>query len=174
MPVDRCDQRACADDLKRIWNEKLGKIEVSGTSEETKNVFYTSLYRTYERMVCISEDNKFWSAFDNSVHNDSGVPFYTDDWIWDTYRACHPLRVLIEPKMETDMIRSFIRMAEQMDNFWMPTFPEITGDSRRMNSNHGVATSRYSYWRAITAELMQRALWELWRLIHPMECRLIL
>ena len=25
-----------------------------------------------------------------------------------------------------------------------------------------------------TAELMQRALWELWRLIHPMECRLIL
>lgn len=96
-------------------------------------------------MVCISEDNKFWSAFDNSVHNDSGVPFYTDDWIWDTYRACHPLRVLIEPKMETDMIRSFIRMAEQMDNFWMPTFPEITGDSRRMNSNHGVATIIDSY-----------------------------
>mgnify|MGYP003209074111 CR=1 FL=1 len=23
-------------------------------------------------------------------------------------------------------------------------------------------------------QLMQRALWELWRLIHPMECRLIL
>ena len=23
---------------------------------------------------------------------------------------------------------------------WMPTFPEITGDSRRMNSNHAVAT----------------------------------
>lgn len=43
------------------------------------------------------------------------------------------------------MIRSFIRMAEQMDNFWMPTFPEITGDSRRMNSNHGVATIIDSY-----------------------------
>ena len=23
---------------------------------------------------------------------------------------------------------------------WMPTFPEVTGDSRRMNSNHAVAT----------------------------------
>lgn len=31
-------------------------------------------------------------------------------------------------------------MAEQMGNMWMPTFPEITGDSRRMNSNHAVAT----------------------------------
>lgn len=31
-------------------------------------------------------------------------------------------------------------MAEQMGNLWMPTFPEITGDSRRMNSNHAVAT----------------------------------
>ena len=31
-------------------------------------------------------------------------------------------------------------MAEQMGDMWMPTFPEITGDSRRMNSNHAVAT----------------------------------
>ena len=31
-------------------------------------------------------------------------------------------------------------MAEQMGNKWMPTFPEITGDSLRMNSNHAVAS----------------------------------
>ena len=31
-------------------------------------------------------------------------------------------------------------MAEQMGTNWMPTFPEVTGDSRRMNSNHAVAT----------------------------------
>lgn len=31
-------------------------------------------------------------------------------------------------------------MAEQMGNMWMPTFPEVTGDTRRMNSNHAVAT----------------------------------
>ena len=32
-----------------------------------------------------------------------------------------------------------------MKNFWMPTFPEITGDSRRMNSNHGVASVLDAY-----------------------------
>lgn len=36
------------------WNEVLGKIEVKGKSEKDKTVFYTSLYRVYERPVNIS------------------------------------------------------------------------------------------------------------------------
>ena len=123
-----------------VWNETLGKIEVQTSDENEKGLFYTSLYRCYERPVCLSEDGKYYSAFDGTVHEDAGTPFYTDDWIWDTYRATHPLRVLTEPVLETNIIRSYIRMAEQMDSLWMPTFPEITGDSRRMNSNHAVAT----------------------------------
>ena len=95
-------------------------------------------------MICLSEDNRYYSAFDNSIHKDS-VPFYTDDWIWDTYRAVHPLRVIIEPQMEADMIQSFIRMAQQMEHNWMPTFPEVTGDSRRMNSNQKKTAVVYTY-----------------------------
>lgn len=133
---------------KNIWNETLGKIAVEGMDENAKTIFYTSLYRTYERMICLSEDGRYYSAFDNSIHQDS-IPFYTDDWIWDTYRAVHPLRVIIEPKIESYMIRSFVRMAHQMKNNWMPTFPEVTGDSRRMNSNHGVATVIDSYNKGI-------------------------
>lgn len=125
---------------RRIWNETLGKIEVEGVSDNDKTIFYTALYRTYERPVCLSEDGKYFSASDGRVHDDEGRPFYTDDWIWDTYRAAHPLRVLIAPDLETNIINSYLRMASQTDSLWMPTFPEITGDTRRMNSNHGVAT----------------------------------
>jgi len=125
---------------RNVWNEALGKIAVEGGSQDEKTVFYTSLYRTYERPVSLSEDGRYYSAFDGKVHEDGGRPFYTDDWIWDSYRAHHPLRVLVDPEREQDIIHSFITMAEQMDNFWMPTFPEVTGDSRRMNSNHGVAS----------------------------------
>ncbi len=122
------------------WNKELGKIKVTGGTEDEKTVFYTSLYRCYERPVCISEDGRYYSAFDGQVHNDNGRLFYTDDWIWDSYRAHHPLRVLIDPGKEEDILHSFLLMSEQMKNFWWPTFPEITGDSRRMNSNHGVAS----------------------------------
>ncbi len=129
-----------AQEGRAIWNKTLNKIKVEGNDENAKTIFYTALYRTYERMICISEEGKYYSASDNKVHNDNDSLFYTDDWIWDTYRAAHPLRVIIEPKMEVNIINSFLRMAEQTPHFWMPTFPEVTGDSRRMNSNHGVAT----------------------------------
>lgn len=122
------------------WNDALGKIQAQGGTEDDKVVFYTSLYRCYERPVNLSEDGRYYSAFDGQVHEDGGRPFYTDDWIWDTYRATHPLRILIDNERESDIINSFLLMAEQMGTNWMPTFPEVTGDSRRMNSNHAVAT----------------------------------
>ena len=125
---------------REIWNEALGRIKVEGGTEDDKIVLYSSFYRTFERPICMSEDGRYFSAFDGKVHDDNGTPFYTDDWIWDTYRAAHPLRTLIDQKKEEDIIASYLLMAEQMGNMWMPTFPEVTGDTRRMNSNHAVAT----------------------------------
>lgn len=125
---------------RRIWNQTLSRIKVKGGSEDEKAVFYTSYYRTFERPICLSEDGRYWSAWDNSVHEDEGTPFYTDDWIWDTYRAAHPLRVLTDAGMEEDILSSFLRMASESGTGWAPTFPEVSGDSRRMNSNHTVAT----------------------------------
>jgi predicted alpha-1,2-mannosidase len=142
---------------RAIWNDKLSKIKVEGTDENAKTVFYTSLYRTYERMICLSEDGKYFSAYDGKVHNDEGTPFYTDDWIWDTYRATHPLRVIIEPKMESAMINSYLRMASQLPEHWMPTFPEVTGDSRRMNSNHGVAMIIDAYKKGLRSFNLEEA-----------------
>ena len=139
------DVNALAEAGKKVWNDALGKIEVQSPDENEKTIFYTSLYRCYERPVNISEDGRYFSAFDGKVHEDGGNAFYTDDWIWDTYRATHPLRVLIDTLTETNVIRSYILMAEQMGDMWMPTFPEITGDSRRMNSNHAVATVADAY-----------------------------
>lgn len=124
---------------RKEWNETLSTIEVQGGTEDEKVVLYTSFYRTFERPVCLSEDGRYYSAYDHKVHEDGGIPFYTDDWIWDTYRAAHPLRAMIQPEKEEAIIESYLRMAEQMGTNWMPTFPELTGDSRRMNSNHGVA-----------------------------------
>lgn len=147
--ISNFDQKKIAQKGREIWNTALQKTSVSGGTDDDLTVFYTSVYRTYERPVCISEDGKYYSAFDHKVHSDEGKPFFTDDWIWDTYRATHPLRVITEPEMEQNIINSFLRMSDQMGHFWWPTFPEITGDSRRMNSNHGVATVIDAYRKGI-------------------------
>ena len=90
----------------------------------TRLYLYSSFYRTFERPICMSEaGGRYFSAFDGEVHDDNGTPFYNDDWIWDTYRAAHPLRTLIDQKKEEDIIASFLLMAEQMGTMWMPTLP---------------------------------------------------
>lgn len=151
------DVNALAEAGKKVWNDALGKIEVQSPDENEKTIFYTSLYRCYERPVNISEDGRYFSAFDGKVHEDGGNAFYTDDWIWDTYRATHPLRILIDTLTETNVIRSYILMAEQMGDMWMPTFPEITGDSRRMNSNHAVATVADAYAKGLRGFDLEKA-----------------
>lgn len=142
---------------RTVWNRALGKIAVSGGSDNGKTIFYTSLYRTFERPVCISEEGRYFSPYDGKVHPDNGIPFFTDDWIWDSYRAHHPLRILLDPKQEEQILHSFVEMTGQMEHPWWPTFPQITGDSRSMNSNHGVATVIDAYRKGLRGFDLEKA-----------------
>lgn len=129
---------------RKLWNEALGEIKISASnaSEKDLRVFYTAMYRTFERPVNISEDGQYYSGFDHQVHPDGGHPFYVDDWLWDTFRAQHPLRILLDGQKESDILNSYIKMAGHMQNGrkWLPVFPVITGDDCRMNSNHGIVS----------------------------------
>ena len=118
---------------KKKWDKVINQIEVEGGTVAQKRSFYTALYRTYERMVNINEEGKYYSAYDGQVH-ESNRPFYVDNWVWDSFRAHHPLRTILAPEMENDMLNSFVLMYEQSG--WMPTFPELIGDTKRMNSYH--------------------------------------
>jgi len=114
------------------WNEVLGQIQVEGGTPAQRRVFYTALYRSYERMVNITEDGRYYSAFDHQVHQDSR-PFYVDNWLWDTYRALEPLQTLLNPEMEADKLQSFVRMYQQSG--WMPTFAVLWGNHECMTGN---------------------------------------
>ncbi|MCX6320557.1 MAG: GH92 family glycosyl hydrolase [Bacteroidia bacterium] len=129
------------------WNNALGKIEVKGGTLDQKTVFYTALYRTYERMVNISEEGRYYSGFDDTIHNDNDTIFYVDDWMWDTYRAAHPLHAMLNPDMEGMKIQSFVRMYEQ--GGWMPSFPILFGDNPCMNGHHSAAIIADAYFKGI-------------------------
>jgi predicted alpha-1,2-mannosidase len=118
---------------KKRWNETLGQIAVEGGTEAQRKVFYTALYRCFERMINITEDGRYYSAFDHKVHED-GRPFYVDNWLWDTFRALEPLQTLLNPEMEADKIQSYVRMYQQSGI--MPTFAILTGNYACMNGNH--------------------------------------
>jgi predicted alpha-1,2-mannosidase len=121
------------DAAKARWNQALGRIAVEGGTATERRIFYTALYRCYERMINITEDGRYYSGFDHQVHEDPR-PFYVDNWLWDTFRALEPLQTLLNPQMEADKLQSYVRMYQQAGI--MPTFALVSGPYACMNGNH--------------------------------------
>jgi predicted alpha-1,2-mannosidase len=81
---------------REVWREALNKVKVDGGTERQRTIFYTALYRSLGRMTDITEDGRYFSGYDHSVHEANGHDFYIDDGIWDTYRCLHPLQLLLD------------------------------------------------------------------------------
>jgi predicted alpha-1,2-mannosidase len=118
------------------WAQVTGQIAIEGGTEAQRRSFYTALYRTSERMVDINEHGRYFSGYDQKVHA-SDRPFYVDDWIWDTYLATHPLRTILDPRMQSDVLNSYTLMYEQSG--WLPTFPQVFGNRMCMNAYHSAS-----------------------------------
>lgn len=124
-------------DTRDTWNRALGAVDVAGGTERQRTIFYTALYRSLERMTDITEDGKYFSGYDHTVHSAEGHDFYIDDGLWDTYRSLHPLQLLLEPSRQEDMIRSYLRMYQQSG--WMPSFPSAAGEQAVMIGHHAAS-----------------------------------
>lgn len=116
-----------------VWGRVVSQIKVEGATEAQRRSFYSALYRCQERMVDITEGSAYYSGYNKQINKDTR-PFYVDDWAWDTYLALHPLRMILHPSQEEDMLQSYVRMYRQSG--WMPTFPVLFGDYACMNGFH--------------------------------------
>jgi predicted alpha-1,2-mannosidase len=89
-------------------------------------------------MTDITEDGKYFSGYDHTVHDRrQGHDFYTDDSLWDTYRSLHPLQLLLDSPQQQDMIESYVRMYEQSG--WLPSFPSPAGEQAVMIGHHAAS-----------------------------------
>lgn len=139
---------------ERSWQQVMDKISVEGGTEAQRRSFFSAYYRCNERMVDISEGQQFYSGFDSKVHS-SQRTFYVDDWTWDTYLALHPLRTILNPKQEMDMLNSYVAMYEQSG--WMPTFPVLFGDHACMNGFHSSIMFLDAYRKGLRGFDIQKA-----------------
>lgn len=131
---------------KARWDKTLGQIAVEGGTDSQRRVFYTALYRCFERMINITEDGRYFSGFDHQIHEDPR-PFYVDNWLWDTFRALEPLQTLLNPDVEADKIQSYVRMYQQSGV--MPTFATVAGNYACMNGNHAAPWFADAYFKGV-------------------------
>ncbi|WP_341907189.1 GH92 family glycosyl hydrolase [Fluviicola taffensis] len=87
------------------WNKMLGKIEVSGGTDEQMKTFYSCLYRTLffpNKLYEIDAAGKemHWSPYNGKV-----LPgkMFGGTGFWDTFRALYPLLNLVYPEINAEM-----------------------------------------------------------------------
>ncbi len=95
---------------KTSWQKELEKIKIEGVTDNQKTIFYTAFYHCLLFPRQFSEYGKYYSAFDDKVHN--GVS-YTDFSLWDTFRALHPFLIFMQPERVGDMITSMLQMYQE-------------------------------------------------------------
>jgi predicted alpha-1,2-mannosidase len=104
--------------LKRAWNEKLGRISIGGCTRDQRVQFYTGMYHCLLYPRAFSEQGRYYSAFDDQIHN--GIA-YTDYSGWDIFRAEFTFLTLVCPERIDGMIQALLN--DYQEGGWMPKWP---------------------------------------------------
>ncbi|WP_319268660.1 GH92 family glycosyl hydrolase [uncultured Draconibacterium sp.] len=133
------------------WEEELSVIELKGCDDCTKQIFYTALYHSLLLPRNISEQGKYRSPFDGKVYEGES---YTDYSIWDTYRATHPLLVLLKPQRVPGLIKGLLNAYDE--GGWMPKWPN-PGYTNCMYGTHGDAVIADAYVKGVRGFDVEKA-----------------
>ena len=128
------------------WNKLLSRIKVTGGTEREKEIFYSTLYRSFLWPALRSDVNGDFTDERGNVTN-KGFRYYTNPSFWDDYRNKLVLLGMISPDVTTDIIRSIIDKGEKRGGY-MPTF---------FHGDHASVFVAGSYLRGITGFDLERA-----------------
>ncbi len=136
-------------DALMTWETLLSKIKVEGGSNREKELFYSSLYRSFLWPALRSDLN---GDFPGSRGEEDNRQFrlYTRPALWDTYRNKLILLGMLTPDVAADVIQSLVHYGKR-DGF-MPTY---------FHGDHAAVFVAGSYLRGIRNFDVQQAYQEL-------------
>ncbi|TFK53274.1 glycoside hydrolase family 92 protein [Heliocybe sulcata] len=109
-----------AQKVREAWAEKLDRIQVEGGSAENKTVLYTAVYHTLQYPYEQHEDGKYYSGYDDTVHDGES---YTGYSIWDTFRAQWAWTIFLAPERVNGMVQSMLQ--DYKEGGWLPMWKNI-------------------------------------------------
>jgi len=131
------------------WSTALGKINVSGGTEEEKTVFYTALYHTLLDPRGIADADGRFPGGDGRIHESAGYTKRTVFSGWDVYRSQIPLQTIINPSVVNDMIRSLIDLADESGKHYLERWELMNAYSGCMIGNPAVIMIADAYAKGI-------------------------
>ena len=95
------------------WNEALGKIDIETSDNDSRTVFYTSLYHAFIQPSLASDVDGRYRTMGHEIKQDVSYTNYTVFSLWDTFRAAHPLYTIVTPEQNQAFIRSLLRKYDE-------------------------------------------------------------
>ncbi len=130
------------------WGDALGRIRVSGGTEEDKTIFYTGLYHSLLHPNILSDINGEYPAMESGATGvTDGYDRYTVFSLWDTYRNVHQLLTLVYPEVQTDMIRSMVGMSKEWG--WLPRWELYGRETFTMEGDPAIPVIVDSYLKGL-------------------------
>ena len=127
-----------AKEASECWNHQLASIEVEGT-EDQKAMFYTSYYHTMINPSVYMDVDGSYRGLDHNIHKANDFTNYTIFSLWDTYRAEHPLLMLMKPAEARNMVMSMIRHQQQSVHGLLPIWSHMANDNWCMSGYHATS-----------------------------------
>jgi predicted alpha-1,2-mannosidase len=128
--VDERSLDDVASEAEASWRDALSTIELEAELDDTpRRILTTALYHSILTPTNYSEGGRYM-GLDRAVHDDEGVPFFSDLSMWDTYRTAHPLYALLYPAQAEAASTSILRMVEQDGR--LPRWPLAVNETGTM------------------------------------------
>lgn len=120
------------------WDRELGKLRAQGTPDELR-MLYTSLYHTMINPSVYSDVDGAYRGLDGAVHRTGDWDDYTVFSLWDTFRAEHPLLLLMHPGRARDMALSMLAHQSQSIHGLLPVWSLMANEGWCMSGYHAVS-----------------------------------
>ncbi|EPX57231.1 Alpha-1,2-mannosidase [Cystobacter fuscus DSM 2262] len=93
---------------RAAWEQALGAVELDAPAPMRTSV-YTALYHSLIAPSVFADADGRYRGPDDQVHEAEGFTFHSTFSLWDTFRAEHPLLLLVQPeKRNSDMVNSLL------------------------------------------------------------------
>lgn len=141
------DFAATKNKAEKKWNDELSKIEVEGSDPDKLKIFYTALYHTAVVPNINMDVDSMYRGRDDKIHKAKDFTNYSVFSLWDTYRAAHPLYVIIDRKRSLDYIKTFLAQYEQGGR--LPVWELSSNETDCMIGYHSVPVITDAYVKGI-------------------------
>ncbi len=137
------------DAAKNVWNDKLGRIEVSQENETNCEIFYTALYHALIHPNIISDVNGEYPIMGHNgeVGCNNDYDRFSVFSLWDTYRNVHPLLTLVYPDVQRQMLSSMVDIYRESG--WLPKWEILSNESYVMVGDPALIVLADSYLKGI-------------------------